>query len=153
LVRVPDWVERRDPATDRPELIGYRWLEQLLGRVAPPLHSCQRDYAWIGTRTAEERHTVAASVRETQWCTDNRSKVTPAHVVRYWSSYLDGPRNRAGEVAQVSPLEAAKQKVAAAKSAYLRTPESDPRSGELLEAWKLASAECQAAGALKAVAS
>lgn len=72
--------------------VGYSWFLQLKGGVAPAMLSWQREYSWIGTRSALERATVADSLRRDPWATANAKRVTPAHIVRYWMDYTHGPR-------------------------------------------------------------
>lgn len=135
----PVWVDR-SPENQNP-ILGYKWFEQLKGGIAPALHTCQRDYNWIGARPASERLRVAQSVTQTQWCADNRGKVTPSHVVRYWASYLDGPRNREEAVASVTPVQAAYQKMKAAEKAYREAEKYREPTDDLWTAWNAATNE------------
>jgi hypothetical protein len=94
VVSLAEWSERTGSEVSRAAKTGVDWFQQLLADVAtPPLFSFRPQYEYIGSRPAPERAKVAEHIRRTEWCAANRRKVTPAHVVRYWSDYLEGPRN------------------------------------------------------------
>lgn len=75
--------------------IGFRWLEKLTGAQNPPARSFQADYAFIGSRPEAERVLVATHAKLTEYFREEPGLMRqPAHFVKYWASFVDGPRNR-----------------------------------------------------------
>lgn len=94
VVSLAEWSVRSGPEVSRAAKAGVTWFQLLLADVAtPPVFSFVREYEYIGSRPAGELTKVADHIRQTTWCSSNRRKVTPAHVVRFWADYLAGPRN------------------------------------------------------------
>lgn len=136
----PAWVPK---SKTRPDLDGFNWFNTLKGGAAPPLHTCKVDYEWIGGRPAPERHQVAQSIANTQWCADNRRNVTPAHVVKYWESYLEGPRNRQQIAVSVNPIDVAHGLMKSAEKAYHEAHRYNEPTEPALAAWEAATAHYQ----------
>lgn len=132
----PAWVSK---STTRPDLDGFNWFNQLKGGAAPPLRTCKLDYEWIGGRTPAERHQVAQNIAATQWCADNRKNVTPAHVVKYWESYVEGPRNRQQLAVSVNPLDVAHGLMKSAEKAYHEAHRYNEPIEPALKAWEAAT--------------
>jgi hypothetical protein len=132
----PAWVPK---STSRPDLDGFNWFLELKGGQAPPLRTCKLDYEWIGGRPLAERHQVAQNIAATQWCADNRKNVTPAHVVKYWESYVEGPRNRQQLAVSVNPLDVAHGLMKSAEKAYHEAHRYNEPIEPALKAWEAAT--------------
>lgn len=144
-VSLPDWTDREPPlSAESPEVIGCVWYRELLGRDGPPLHTCRRDYAWIGSQKAADRLQVARNVRATTWAASNISKVTTSHVVRFWASYLEGPRNGPQQVMKVSPKDQAYTRMKECEKAYREAERYGEPTDALMAKWQQATKDWSA---------
>lgn len=73
-------------------VIGYRWMEAIMGfNIQPPM-SFPAEYEWIGTQSEADRAKVALRLAQDPWVAKNRGLVTPRHLVRNWGRYMDPPK-------------------------------------------------------------
>jgi hypothetical protein len=92
----------------RKDIEGFKFVAGLLGRDSfsvAPVGSYQRQYAWIGSRPAEERAAVAAAVNVDAWCVANPQEVDAPHLERRWQRYLRGPAKSVERALELSPKE------------------------------------------------
>jgi hypothetical protein len=89
------------------ELRGFNWFAELFAggdtSSIAPLVSFRSAYGYIGARCLAEGAVVARNIRGTTWCQQNRHRVGPAHVQKYWLEFLVGNRNH--EPAQPGRVE------------------------------------------------
>lgn len=72
-------------------VVGYSWLEALMGFNIQPPGSFPEEYKWIGQQSDEDRAKVAAALQSDVWVATHRGLVTPRHLVRNWGRYLNPP--------------------------------------------------------------
>jgi hypothetical protein len=102
----------------RKDIEGFRFVAGLLGRNAfsiPPVGAFVSQYTWIGSRPAEERLAVAASVNADEWCIKNPQEVDAPHLQRRWQRYLRGRAQPVERKLEATPQE--QQVAARAKAA------------------------------------
>jgi hypothetical protein len=82
-----------EPVTERPDLIGFKFVASTLGRSTfeiPPVGAFARQYGWIGSRPESERAAVKLALEADPWCQANRHLVDAKHLEQRWQKYLGG---------------------------------------------------------------
>lgn len=121
----------RDPQLQRPEDVGFRWVGSLLGRTVfdiAPIGSYPREYAWIGSRPAEERERIRAAVEVEEYFVQNPAWCDAKKLQGDWQKLLAGrpkPLARALVASQREQLEKARERLLDASKA-LRVIEDLP---------------------------
>lgn len=82
---------------DESALSGVEMLDSLSAQIAgavlcapADVQAWQRDLLEISRRPAGEWRAVLASLKRSQWVRENKHRVTPLHVVKYWARYAAG---------------------------------------------------------------